>query len=136
MLFNFALNVFRPKLKTCTVNPNALYRIPYLIMANLFKDIPTKLNDELIDILFEGKGVKVERIVSMGHASLPGFWYDQDMSEFVILLKGGAGLLIEGQEQVIVMHPGDYFNIPAHKKHRVEWTNPDEQTVWLAMFYK
>jgi cupin 2 domain-containing protein len=105
-------------------------------MANLYRNIPPKLKDELIDILLEGKGVKVERIVSMGHASQPDFWYDQDMSEFVILLKGGAGLLLEGQERIIVMHPGDYFNIPAHQKHRVEWTNPNEQTVWLAVFYK
>jgi cupin 2 domain-containing protein len=105
-------------------------------MANLFKDIPSNLKDELLEILFENEGIKVERIVSMGHASPPGFWYDQDMSEFVVLLKGNAGLLIEGQEQVIVLHPGDYFNIPAHKKHRVEWTNPNEQTVWLAVFYK
>jgi cupin 2 domain-containing protein len=105
-------------------------------MANLFKDIPSNLKDELLEILFESEGIKVERIVSMGHASPPGFWYDQDMSEFVVLLKGNAGLLIEGQKQVIVMHPGDYLNIPAHKKHRVEWTSTNEQTVWLTMFYK
>lgn len=105
-------------------------------LANLFKNIPSKLKDELVDILLEGRDVKVERIVSMGHASMPGFWYDQDLCEFVILLKGSAGLLLEGQEQLIIMHPGDYFNIPAHQKHRVEWTNPDEQTVWLAVFYK
>jgi len=105
-------------------------------MVNLFEDIPSKMKSELIDILFEGKDVKIERIVSMGHASRPGFWYDQDVSEFVILLKGSAGLLLEGREQVVVMHPGDYFNIPAHQKHRVEWTNPNEQTIWLAVFYE
>jgi cupin 2 domain-containing protein len=103
--------------------------------ANLFENIPVKPDDELIDVLIEGKHIRVERIVSMGHASPPGFWYDQDQGEFVILLKGSAGLSFEGNDQVSVMHAGDYINFPAHLKHRVEWTDPSEQTVWLAIFY-
>ena len=104
-------------------------------MANLFEYIPAKLDNELIDVLIEGKNIRVERIVSMGQASPPGFWYDQDQGEFVILLKGSAGLLVEGNDQISAMHSGDYLIIPSHVKHRVEWTDPFEQTVWLAIFY-
>jgi cupin 2 domain-containing protein len=103
--------------------------------ANLFKNIPVKFDNELTDVLFDRKNIRVERIVSMGQASPPGFWYDQDQGEFVILLKGSAGLLVEGNDQISAMHSGDYLIIPPHVKHRVEWTDPSEQTVWLAVFY-
>jgi cupin 2 domain-containing protein len=33
------------------------------------------------------------------------------------------------------MRPGDFVKIPAHQKHRVDWTTPDELTVWLAVWY-
>lgn len=102
---------------------------------NIYQDIPRDLKEELIDVLVETKGIRIERIVSMGHASPPGFWYDQEQDEYVILLKGSAGILFEGKGDVTVMGPGDHINIPAHSRHRVEWTDSSEETVWMAIFY-
>lgn len=102
---------------------------------NIFKQIPNILKDELTEVILEQKSVRIERIVSMGHASPPGFWYDQDQDEFVILLKGSAGLSFEGKEELTIIKSGDYINIPAHERHRVEWTDPSEETVWMAVYY-
>lgn len=79
--------------------------------------------------------MRIERIVSHGHKSPEGFWYDQDQHEWVMLLKGAAKLRVESQQQLIELWPGDFLNIPAHERHRVEWTTADEPTVWLAIFY-
>ena len=69
------------------------------------------------------------------HSSPPDFWYDQEKNEYVILLKGKAGLAFENRDDVIVVRPGDYLDIAAHVRHRVEWTDPEEDTIWLAIFY-
>ena len=103
---------------------------------NLFADIPQHLPDELVTTLLNATNVRIERIVSHGHASPEGFWYDQDQHEWVVLLKGAARLRFENDEQPVEMRTGDFINIPAHKRHRVEWTTPDEPTVWLAVFYE
>ena len=105
-------------------------------MNNLFADLPTALPEELVEVLAENNNVRIERIVSTGHASPEGFWYDQDQHEWVVVLKGRAKLLFDGDDQAVEMGPGDCINIPAHRKHRVEWTTPDEPTVWLAVFYR
>lgn len=104
-------------------------------MHNLYTSIPGQLPDELIETLLETPAVRIERIVSHGHASPAGFWYDQEEGEWVVVLKGRARLLFEGEDKAIEMGPGDHVNIPAHRRHRVEWTTPDEPTVWLAVFY-
>jgi cupin 2 domain-containing protein len=77
--------------------------------------------------------VRIERIISHGHASPEGFWYDQDQHEWVVVLKGAARLQFENR--MVEMKSGDFINIPAHRRHRVEWTTPDEPTIWLAVFY-
>jgi cupin 2 domain-containing protein len=77
----------------------------------------------------------VERIVSQGHCSPEGFWYDQDENEWVIVLSGIAAIEFEGVAEIIQLLPGSYLNIPAHKKHRVTQTSSDEKTVWLAIYY-
>lgn len=100
---------------------------------NLLADLPTSLPDELVTTLLEASHVRIERIVSHGHASPDGFWYDQDQHEWVVVLKGAARLRFD--DRTIELRPGDAVNIPAHQKHRVEWTVPDEPTVWLAVFY-
>lgn len=105
-------------------------------MPNLFTDLPTDLPAELIDVLTQNKHVRIERIVSTGQASPEGFWYDQDEAEWVVVLKGEAKLLFEGDAEPLPLKPGDHVTIPAHSKHRVEWTSPDEPTVWLAVFYE
>ena len=104
-------------------------------MKNLFSDLPTDLSEELVDVLTENKHVHIERIVSTGHASPDGFWYDEEEHEWIVVLKGAAKLLFEGDDEPIYMKPGDFVNITAHRKHRIEWTTPDEPTVWLAVFY-
>ncbi len=104
-------------------------------MNNLFADLPTDLPEELVEVLAENKHVRIERIVSTGHASPDDFWYDQDKTEWVVVLKGEAKLLFEGDDGPVHMRPGDYINIPAHRKHRVEWTKPDDPTIWLAVHY-
>jgi cupin 2 domain-containing protein len=100
---------------------------------NLFADLPSDLPEESFTTLLQAPGVRIERIVSHGHQSPAGFWYDQPESEWVIVLKGAARL--EFEDGTLEMRPGDYFNIPAHKKHRVAWTTPDEPTIWLAVHY-
>jgi cupin 2 domain-containing protein len=104
-------------------------------MNNLYASIPPHLPDELIEALLETPAVRIERIVSHGQASPAGFWYDQEQGEWVVVLKGRAKLLFEGEEEAKEMGPGDHVNIPAHRRHRVEWTTSDEPTVWLAVFY-
>ncbi|MCA9067529.1 MAG: cupin domain-containing protein [Planctomycetaceae bacterium] len=100
---------------------------------NLFSNIPAHLPDELVETLLESGNLRIERIVSYAHASPENFWYDQQQSEWVLLLRGAARLRLE--EEQIELQPGDYINIPAHKRHRVEWTSPEEPTIWLAVFY-
>lgn len=100
---------------------------------NLFADIPETLTDEWVEVLTETPGVRIERIVSRGHCSPPGFWYDQDRQEFVLLLRGEAKLRFEQGGRVVHMKAGDHTVIPAGSRHRVEWTLPGEDTVWLAV---
>ena len=102
-------------------------------LTNVFANIPDDLPEELIQVLMSEPGVRIERIVSLGHASPEGFWYDQDQHEWVCLLKGAARLRFE--DHSIDMKPGDFIDIPAHKRHRVEWTTPDEPTIWLGVHY-
>jgi cupin 2 domain-containing protein len=101
---------------------------------NLFADLLVDLPDEVFTTLLDSAGIRIERIVSHGHASPEGFWYDQDQHEWVVVLKGAATLRFE--DETIEMKPGDFVNIPSRKKHRVDWTTPHEQTIWLAVFYK
>lgn len=104
-------------------------------MKNLFSDIPDTLPDELLETWVKAESIRIERIVSRGHASPEGFWYDQQQHEWVVLLKGAARLRFQEDEAPREMRPGDVLNIPAHKRHRVEWTTPAEPTVWLAVHY-
>jgi cupin 2 domain-containing protein len=105
-------------------------------MTNLWKGLPDRTLRETVDLLAEGSGVRIERIVSTGHATPAGQWYDQDCDEWVVLLRGGATLSFEGAPEVLTLEPGDYVTIPAHRRHRVEWTDPTEATVWLAVHYQ
>jgi len=104
-------------------------------MVNLFAQIRPVLPDELFDTLLTAGNVRIERIVSHGHASPPGFWYDQPQHEWVALLQGAAQLRIANEEKPRELRPGDWVNLPAHCRHRVEWTTPEEPTVWLAVHY-
>lgn len=102
-------------------------------VKNIFDELPQQLPKEVVQTLIQATDVRIERIISHGHASPSDFWYDQPNHEWVIVLKGAARLQFE--DKMIEMNPGDFLNIPAFKKHRVDWTTPDEQTIWLSVFY-
>lgn len=107
-----------------------------MVPRNLLAPLPAVLSDELIEPLpLSAASVRIERIVSQGQATPPGQWYDQAEHEWVLLLSGSAGLRFEGEERVHILSPGDWLDIPAHRRHRVEWTHPVQQTLWLAVFY-
>lgn len=105
-------------------------------MANLYEDVPATLPVEVFESLLEVPALRIERIVSKGHASPEGFWYDQDEGEWVVVLRGKARLLFADEPAPLELGPGDHVHIPAHRRHRVEWTSPDEPTVWLAVYYR
>ena len=102
----------------------------------LHSGIPGELTEELVDVLARGKSTRVERIVSRGQCSPEGFWYDQDEDEWVIVLAGAAKLRFDGNEERVKLVPGDHIHIPAHVRHRVDWTDPHNDTIWLAVFFE
>ncbi len=102
---------------------------------NLFASLPQSLPAELIGVLVQTDRVKVERIVSRGHSTPPGEWYDQPTNEWVVVLRGSAGLRFEDEPEPRVLRPGDHVQIASHRRHRVEWTEAGQPTVWLAVHY-
>ncbi len=107
---------------------------PYEI-RNLFNAIDGERPDELFETLLQIPGAKLERIISTGQATAADEWYDQTDDEWVILLSGAARLRFETSGIERELKPGDYLLIPAHCRHRVEWTSPDEPSVWLALHF-
>jgi len=103
--------------------------------GSLYGQIPAALPAELVQNLAGGNGMRIERIVSRGHCSPPGFWYDQPDDEWVVLIKGEARLRFEAGERVVHLREGDYVHIAAHERHRVDWTAESADTIWLAVFY-
>ena len=107
--------------------------------TNLFNDIPNELPEEILQDLLSADTktgtVRIERIVSQGHASPETGWYDQDENEWVLVVKGKAKLRFEKDDRLVELNAGDFIDIKAHTKHKVQWTCPDQQTVWLAVFY-
>jgi len=106
------------------------------IPAGLPEDLPEALREEITRTLLMAEGMRIERIVSTGQSSPEGFWYDQDEHEWVVLLSGSAGLEVEGESSIRKLAPGDFMLLPAHRKHRVAWTDADEPTIWLAVFFR
>jgi cupin 2 domain-containing protein len=107
-----------------------------MTVANLFTGIPEDLPQERIDALAASPHVRIERIVSRAHASPGEFWYDQDWSEWVTILQGSAGLLFEGEAAPRTLARGDHVLIAAHRRHRVVWTDPGCDTIWLAVHFR
>ncbi len=104
-----------------------------LLPNNIFAGIAEQLPEELFECILTKNDIVIERIVSNGHVTPAGQWYDQTEDEWVILLAGEATLLFEADQKRVKMSPGDYLLIPAHARHRVEWTLPDFNTIWLAV---
>ena len=107
-----------------------------LTTGSLFDDLPDPSPDERMEDLASSPGFRVERIVSHGQASPEDFWFDQETAEWVMVVAGRAWLEIEGQPNPHEMAPGDWVFLPAHCRHRVAWTDPDQATVWLAIHDK
>ncbi|PKF50390.1 cupin domain-containing protein [Enterovibrio nigricans] len=102
--------------------------------GNLFNSLPNAQDSEVFDDLIKHPLVRIERILSHGQRSPDDGWYDQDEHEWVSVLQGEAELTFENGE-IVKLHVGDYINIPANTKHKVSWTKPNTDTVWLAVFY-
>ena len=104
--------------------------------GNLFAGIPDTLADEQFTMLLTTPNVRIERIVSRGHASPPGFWYDQPQAEWVIVLAGSAAIAFDGEASPRTLKRGDYVHIPAHAKHRVVSTDASGPTIWIAVHHQ
>ena len=103
-------------------------------MNNILDSIPKDLSNELFEDLVSSDKVKIERIISKGHTSPDFGWYDQEQSEWVIIIAGSAVIGFDDKPSV-TLNAGDYLNIPAHQKHKVAWTDPNVETIWLAVHY-
>ncbi len=101
---------------------------------NLLADLPGGSSEQFTELLSR-PGIRIERIVSRGQASPPGFWYDQPQGEWVLLLEGEARLVFEDEAQARLLRRGDFVDIVPHRRHRVEYTHPSATTVWLAVHY-
>ncbi|MFL5143506.1 MAG: cupin domain-containing protein [Microvirga sp.] len=106
------------------------------IPGNLFAGPSRKAAAEAVETLVSSPAVRIERIVSTGQASPPGFWYDEPLDEWVVVLSGAAGLLVAGEDGPRTLRAGDHVHLPAHCRHRVEWTDAAEPTVWLAVHFR
>ena len=104
--------------------------------GNLFEPANGNAIGEHTDELLSQPGIRVERIISTGQASPPGFWYEQNEAEWVVLLSGAAELEFEDEPEPHKMAPGDWINIAAGCRHRVRWTDPSQPSVWLAIHYR
>lgn len=102
--------------------------------GNLHTAIPASLPDELTETLVRCTGCRIERIVSRGHASPPGFWYDQAEDEWVLLVTGSATLELLDPVETLHLAAGDWVLLPAGRRHRVVRTAAGTDTVWLAVF--
>ena len=99
---------------------------------NLLHPLPDDFTEEVFTELLRHEAVRIERIVSNGHASPEGFWYDQDDHEWLVLLEGEAGIEFPDREPVHLQQ-GDTLNLPAHTRYRVTFTS--RPALWLAVFY-
>ncbi len=103
-------------------------------LGNIFDSIPDNLDEEVFDFLLQNNHFKIERIISKDQSSPKFGWYNQDKNEWVIVLKGEALISFENDEEVN-LKVGSYLDIPAHTKHKVKWTDPETETIWLAITY-
>ncbi|MDO8331885.1 MAG: cupin domain-containing protein [Fluviicoccus sp.] len=106
-----------------------------MLVGNLTTPAVMPASGEFFEALVQRPGVRIERIISHGHCSEAGFWYEQKEAEWVMVVQGEARLRFEQGDRVVELKPGDWVEIAARERHRVEWTTPEEETVWVAVFY-
>lgn len=104
-------------------------------VTNILRRFEVRPETEVLETFAATEHFLFERIVSCGHATPPGRWTDQHRDEWVVLLSGAARLRFQSSDDVVELRPGDAIKIPAHCRHRVDWTTPDSETVWLALHY-
>lgn len=117
--------------------------LPYLrvllekmvISGSMFSSVAEPGRDEMFEDILKKENVRIERIISRGHSTQQGEWYDQPRDEWVLLLQGKAAVLVEGEDRARVLKPGDYIHLPARIRHRVDWTSRDETCIWLAVHF-
>ena len=115
-------------------NQNSQDDAHLIVAGNLFGDIPGHLVEERTEVLSDSQHTRIERIVSTGHQSPDGSWYDQEEDEWVALLSGSATIQFDDDAADVRLVPGDWLTIPAHRRHRVASTSQNEPTVWLTVF--
>ena len=103
-------------------------------IKNIFEAIPHNIEAEVFEDIFTSSNIRVERIISKGQSTPTDRWYDQAEHEWVMVVEGSA--ILKFEDGLLTLNKGDYVNIPAHCKHKVQWTDPDRATIWLAIFYR
>jgi len=106
-----------------------------MIHGNIFDNLPAPAHNEFLETLVQRENVRIERIVSHGHTSPEGFWYDQETDEWVMIVQGSARLAFQDGRDEVPLGSGDHIHLPAHMKHRVSWTDPAVTTIWLAVHF-
>lgn len=114
---------------------SARKEVEFMEMNNVFENLPVDLSQEVIERIASNPDVRIERIISRGHVTPEGFWYDQSETEWVILLQGTAEIQFEGEAFVRHLRSGDHLVIPPHQRHRVVQTSLTPVAIWLAVFY-
>ena len=104
-------------------------------IGHLLQNIPSGLDAEIFETIIDSRHIKIERIISKGHITKENDWYDQDRNEWVMVIQGNATLRFEKDAEVVHLAAGMYINIPAHTRHRVDWTDEHGETIWLAIHY-
>lgn len=105
------------------------------MVKNIFKDLPSATMEEVFETIVDKKGVRIERITSLGQATPKGEWLKDKKNEWVILIKGKAKLTFRDTKKVVTMNPGDHLFIASGVSHRVDWTSPKEKSVWVAVIF-
>ena len=118
-------------LLSCDLPQSDQIDVPF---ENLFADIPPLLPEERFDTIYATEELLIERIISRGHSTPPGFWYEQKRHEWVCLLCGSARLAFDDAEPC-ALGPGEHIDLPAGLRHRVDWTAPNTASIWLAVHY-
>jgi cupin 2 domain-containing protein len=103
--------------------------------GSIFANLPEYMPEELFETITSSENVTIERIISKGHRSPEGFWYDQNKHEWAMVIEGEAKICFETKGQPVILKAGDHILIPAHCRHRVDWTDPDRMTIWIAVHF-
>lgn len=101
-------------------------------MTNIFENTEEAGEEGLFDLLQKGDHYRIERVVSVGHSSPEGLYYDQENDQWIMLVQGTATLELEGK--LVDLKAGDYLFLPKNSKHRIEKTSIEPACIWLCVF--